>query len=141
MKVLGTFGDILFQGMKLREKRLEVTAGNIANASTPNYVPFKLSFEEEFQKALGEVKERIELKITDKKHISLNPKLEINSLQEKIKPEPKYRAPVGMDRNLVDLEEEISTMVKDSLVYKTLSQFFAKEAYIVKYVLDESGKV
>ncbi|GAB6076206.1 flagellar basal body rod protein FlgB [Desulfurobacterium crinifex] len=141
MKVLGVLGDALVEGMKLREKRMEVVAGNIANASTPNFTPFKLSFEKEFQKALGELQEEINLKTTSQKHIKEPPDVEIKDLSKKISPEPKYRAPIGMDKNLVDLEEEYGIMVKDSLLYKTLSQLFAKEVYINKYVLDEAGKV
>jgi flagellar basal-body rod protein FlgB len=141
MKILGVFGDAVVEGMKLREKRMEVVAGNIANASTPNFIPFKLSFEEEFQRALGEVQEEIKLKTSSKKHIKEPADIEINGLSERVSPEPKYRAPIGMDKNLVDLEEEYGIMVKDSLTYKTLSQLFAKEVYLDKYVLDEAGKV
>ncbi len=141
MKVLGVLGDVLVEGMKLREKRMEVVAGNIANASTPNFIPFKLSFEKEFQKALGEIQEEINLKTTTQKHIEEPPNIEIKDLSKKISPEPKYRAPIGMDKNLVDIEEEYGIMVKDSLLYKTLSQLFAKEVYLNKYVLDEGGKV
>ena len=141
MKVLGALGDALVEGMKLREKRMEVVAGNIANASTPNFIPFKLSFERKFQEALGELQEEINLKTTSQKHIEESPDVEIKDLSRKISPEPKYRAPIGMDKNLVDIEEEYGIMVKDSLIYKTLSQLFAKEVYLNKYVLDEAGKV
>jgi len=141
MKVLGVLGDAIVEGMKLREKRMEVATGNIANASTPNFIPFKLSFEKEFQKALGELQEEINLKTTSQKHIEEPVDIEIKDLSRKVSPTPKYRAPIGMDKNLVDLEEEYGIMVKDSLLYKTLSQLFAKEVYLNKYVLDEAGKV
>ena len=141
MKVLGVLGDAIVEGMKLREKRMDVATGNIANASTPNFIPFKLSFEKEFQKALGELQEEIDLKITSQRHIKEPVDIEIKDLSRKVSPAPKYRAPIGMDKNLVDLEEEYGIMVKDSLVYKTLSQLFAKEVYLNKYVLDEAGKV
>jgi len=141
LKVLGLFGDILVEGMKLREKRIEVVAGNIANASTPNFVPFELSFEKEFQRAVFELQDEIELKVTSKRHIREPEEMAIRELSKKVNPKPKYRAPIGMDRNLVDLEEEYGIMVKDSLIYRTLSQIFAKEVYLNKYVLDEAGKV
>jgi len=141
MEVLGLLGDVLVEGMKLREKRIEVVAGNIANASTPNFVPFKLSFEEEFQRTLFGFTDEVKLKTTSCNHIKESVRKEIRGLSQRISPQPKIRAPIGMDRNLVDLEEEYGIMVKDASVYKTLSQLFAKEVYLTKYVLDEAGKV
>lgn len=141
MEVLGLLGDVLVEGMKLREKRIEVVAGNIANASTPNFVPFKLSFEEEFQRTLFGFTDEVKLKTTSCNHIKESVRKEIRGLSRRISPQPKIRAPIGMDRNLVDLEEEYGIMVKDASVYKTLSQLFAKEVYLTKYVLDEAGKV
>ena len=141
MEILGLLGDVLFEGMRLREKRLEVVAGNIANASTPNFTPFEFSFEKEFQRAILGLREEIDLKTTSNRHMKESSETEIKGLSQRLFPQPKYRAPIGMDRNLVDLEEEYSIMVKDSLIYKTLSQLFAKEVYLNKYVLDETGKV
>lgn len=138
MDLLGKVGEVLYKGLKLREKRIETVSSNIANASTPNYIPKKLNFEEEFQKIVNNKKD-FDLKTTDSRHFKINPYTNLKNFD--VEPENKYRAPIGMDRNMVDLEEEYNILVKDGLTYKAISQILAKKALGLKTLIDELGKV
>lgn len=138
MDLLGKVGEVLYKGLKFREKRIEVVSGNIANSSTPNYIPKKLYFEDEFQKIVNKSKD-FDLKSTDNRHFTIYEKTDIKSFD--VEPEDKYRAPIGMNKNMVDLEEEYNILVKDGLAYKAISQILAKKALGMRLLIDELGKV
>ena len=138
MDLLGKVGEVLYKGLKLREKRIEVVSGNIANVSTPNYIPKKLHFEEEFQKIVNKNKD-FDLRATDNRHFTIHKKTNIKNFD--VEPEDKYRAPISMNKNMVDLEEEYNILVKDGLAYKAISQILAKKALGTRLLIDELGKV
>jgi flagellar basal-body rod protein FlgB len=80
----------------LQARRLEVIAGNIANASTPNY----RARDVDFRQALREAGDDMRLAVTDPKHIESPEQLTQDALQ--------YRVPLApaRDGNTVETHVE-----------------------------------
>ncbi|BAF69735.1 flagellar basal body rod protein FlgB [Nitratiruptor sp. SB155-2] len=94
-------------------ERSKVIQGNIANADTPNFKPKELVFEQE-------LKNRMELKKTDPKHI--DPQMQKGEFKE-----VELGQIRGYDNNRVDIQEELAKLAESSIMYKSLSETLKKE--------------
>ncbi len=103
-------------------QRVKVIQGNIANADTPFYQPVDIKFEKV-------VKQQINLKKTDPKHIDPFPEIKVNIKQIKLK---NF---TGYDQNRVNVEEELAKLAESSIMYKTLLESMKKEMAKLKYAI------
>ncbi len=121
-----TFG-YLRVAMDITQLRQNVIASNIANADTPGYrekyVPFK--------DVLSEIMcgKKLELKVTDPRHIRDNGSCDLGALVRFGKGEYLSRN----DRNNVKLDEEMYRLAKNTILYNTLVGF---ERYKIREYLD-----
>lgn len=101
--------------MDVQMKRQELHAQNIANAETPGYKRKYVAFEEYFQ----ESKMKLKLNQTNEKHF---PKLTKTITAKEI---TQKNTNLTNDKNNVDIDMEMTEMVKDALRYQTLSRLMS----------------
>lgn len=123
---------ILEKSLDAAWTRNEVISNNIANVDTPNFKRSTVSFEDELNKAMDS--NTLDLKTTDKRHISLNNDLEIKVSQDQTS--LQYR----LDGNNVDIESEMAESAKNNIRYNTLVQKVSDEYKKLKYVISEGKR-
>lgn len=127
--------DVVEKVLDLRLERQNVVMSNIANVSTPHYKERKLAFEEDLQKALN-LDGRGRMTKTDPRHLPFD--LDVNGFQGKSLTAFKPRMVYGED--VVDLDKEMATMAKNSMMYNALSDIEAKNFTNLASVIQDGGK-
>lgn len=120
----GLFGSHIHITAKVLDLRLErqnVVTGNIANQNTPNYRPRRLEFEEKMQDALA-LDQRGKMTRTQESHLPAA--FDANSFEGNNWKEFHAKQVYGEDS--VDIDKEMSTMAKNSMMYNALSQVIKK---------------
>ena len=102
--------------LKIRSRRNDILASNIANAATPNFKARDLNFDHEIRKVDGSGP----LKTTDGKHFKIAVKNPHQSIF--------YRQPINpsMDGNTVELSVEQLEFSENSVRYQTSLEFLNK---------------
>ena len=113
----------------LLEKMLDVSsvkhkviANNIANVNTPGYKKMEVSFSDQLEKALNES--------AMNKFDTLQPKIVIS------KEDTSETA--RNDGNNVDMDKEVSSLVKNTLTYSIYTQLLAKKYEGIKSAIEGS---
>ncbi|HHT9111935.1 MAG: flagellar basal body rod protein FlgB [Planctomycetes bacterium] len=113
----------------LLEKMLDVSsvkhkviANNIANVNTPGYKKMDVSFADQLEKALNES--------SVNKFDALQPKIVISK--------EDTGETVRNDGNNVDMDKEVSSLVKNTLSYNIYTQLMAKKIELVKSAIENS---
>jgi len=136
MSNLGIFDrtvSLLEKTLDLRQQKQDVLASNIANADTPGYAPARLEFEERLKQAL---------KSPDSSVSTLRPGFfpignnGLAGVQGKIVRQTA-QSQIG-DRNGVDLEQEMTELAENQILYETATQLVSKKLGLLKYVV-QSG--
>ncbi len=122
--------------MKLREINQEVISSNIANINTPNYRCKKIDFRKEIERILTDRDFKINLKITNSRHI--RDEVKNSSISPKI--EECDTPVIGNDKNNVDLDREMAKLAKNQLLYNAYVQLFAKRIKMLKDAIIQGGK-
>jgi flagellar basal-body rod protein FlgB len=128
MQVDGIFSKtvgILGKSIDLRAKNQNLISSNIANAETPNYVPKALEFESELQGALkgGGMGEPSPANV---RHLPLKGvSSRIQSVTGRIIETPA-KSP-GKDGNSVELENEMSRMTENQIMYNASVQLLTRQ--------------
>jgi flagellar basal-body rod protein FlgB len=128
MPVAGIFNttiELLGKNIDLRARNQNLISSNIANAETPNYVPKSLEFEQELQGALkGRAKGTGA--ITNPHHIPLKgAAARIQSVNGQVVETPA-KTP-GKDGNAVELENEMSRMAENQIMYNASVQILSHQ--------------
>ena len=105
--------ELYSNALRIRNRKNEILASNIANAATPNYKARDVDFEVELARVLSVGP----LKTSNKGHISLASK----NLPGKV----QYRDPLtpSMDGNTVELSVEQMEFAENSVRYQTTLNF------------------
>ena len=113
----------------LLEKMLDVSsvkhkviANNIANVNTPGYKKMEVSFADQLEKAVNES--------SMNKFDTLQPKIVISKEDSS--------ETVRNDGNNVDMDKEVSSLVKNTLTYSIYTQLLAKKYEVVKSAIEGS---
>lgn len=107
--------DTLKTALDVQMKRQEIHAQNIANAETPGYKRKYIAFEEYLQ----ESKMKLQMARTSEKHLPSSIKT-ITAKQVTVK-----NTTLTNDKNNVDIDMEMTEMVKDALRYQVLSRLMS----------------
>ncbi|WP_241241326.1 flagellar basal body rod protein FlgB [Fervidobacterium sp. 2310opik-2] len=107
--------DTLKTALDVQMKRQEIHAQNIANAETPGYKRKYIAFEEYLQ----ESKMKLQIARTSEKHLPSSIKT-ITAKQVTVK-----NTTLTNDKNNVDIDMEMTEMVKDALRYQVLSRLMS----------------
>ncbi len=116
--------------LKLRSLKHNLIASNIANVDTPGYRRQDISFEKVMQVYLMQEKM---LKTTHPKHRPFRTR-NLNELLAVYQPKD-----LGTPNN-VSLEEEMTAMVENQLLYEATVQALVKEIERLKEIITEGGR-
>ncbi|SDB12223.1 flagellar basal-body rod protein FlgB [Desulfonatronum thiosulfatophilum] len=132
------FGSHIHLQAKVLDMRLErqnVVAGNLANIKTPGYKARSLEFEEDLQRALG-LDARGKMTRTNASHMPAE--FDAKNFSADFIKDLKPRVTQGEDA--VDLDKEMTTMAKNTLLYNTLITTLQKNFEGLKTVITEGGR-
>lgn len=133
--LFNTTVEVLGKSIDMRTKSQNIISSNIANAETPNYVPKALSFESELQGAL-KGRQRGSGPVTNDRHIPLKGAGgRIQSVSGQVTESPA-KTP-GRDGNAVEIENEMSRMMENQIMYNASVQMLAKKFEGLKIALRE----
>lgn len=117
------------KNMNLLEKMLDISAikhkviaNNIANINTPGYKKMDVNFAEQLEKVLKDT--------SVNKFDNLQPKIVISK--------EETNETVRNDGNNVDMDKEISSLVRNTLSYNIYTQLMAKKVEMVKFAIENS---
>lgn len=130
MQIDGIFNstvNLLGKSIDLRAKNQNLIASNIANAETPNFVPKTLAFEQELQ---GAIKNRQSVQQSSSapnpRHIPIKGGgFTLQSVSGKVIETPA-KTP-GKDGNAVELEDEMSKMAENQVMFNASVQMLSKQ--------------
>jgi len=111
------------------QRRQEAIAANLANLNTKNYKANRVSFEGELKKALGDAKKSNDVDKTRHK---------IDQIEPKIVKDRSSR--MNNDGNNVDLDQEMSLMAANQIIYQTLIQQLNQKYQTMSYVIHEGRR-
>jgi flagellar basal-body rod protein FlgB len=118
--------------MKFREMRQELISSNIANAETPGYKAKRLDFEDALARAL-DVDGQMTMQMGDEKHFNVG-NGGFSNLQPEIYDDPN--GIVTESGNTVNVEEEMSKMAENKVMYEALVQLMNKKLGLMKYAIN-----
>jgi len=133
--IFSTTVELLGKHIDLRARNQNLIASNLANVETPNYVPKSLVFEDELQGALkGGVKGTPA--ITNSRHLPLKGAgNRLQSVTGRVVETPA-KTP-GKDGNAVEIENEMSRLMENQIMYNASVQILAKKFEGIKTALRE----
>ena len=130
--------DTLSRSLNLRSRNHEMILNNVANADTPKYKPFALNVEEALRK--NQTYERqTTMERTDDQHLA-GRKMTSN---EPFKNDRSSNDDVLLfrgDQNGVNIDEEMTALAKNSLLYKASAQMVASKFKGLKNVIKGGSK-
>lgn len=111
--------------------RNEVTANNIANASTPDFKRSEVVFEEQLRQLGVEQKQPTPLRVTDPRHI------QVGRSQREFRPETHQLNDVSYrnDDNNVDIDVETAKMIKNKLYYDAMGNSMTQEIRLLRMAI------
>lgn len=122
--IFDTTVQLLGKSIDLRVKNQSLISSNIANAETPNYVPKSLAFEDELQGALKGTQKGTPA-VTNPRHIPLKgTKDRLQSVTGRVLETPATTP--GKDGNAVELENEMTKMSENQIMYNASVQILSK---------------
>lgn len=144
MPVDGLFSatiEVLGKSIDLRTRNQNLIASNIANVETPGYTPKTLQFEQELQQAVKKTPQRGRGSagrgaVTHPSHIPLKgADVSIQQVRGSVVETPS-KTP-GRDGNSVEVENEMSKMMQNQVLFSASAQLLAKKFEGLKSALRE----
>jgi len=130
-KLFGGTIDILGAGLDGLSQRQRAHAENVANADTPKYKRFEVSYEAKLQAAVSGGQEA-PLSLTHPGHLSLGPQ----GLSQ-FRPELKRveDSTLRNDGNNVDIDVEMTRLAQTSLTYNAVAELMKRKMIGLKEVI------
>jgi flagellar basal-body rod protein FlgB len=135
MPIEGLFNttiDLLGKNIDLRTRNQNLITSNLANAETPGYTPKSLEFEQELRSAVKNSSERMNhsstsSSVTNPAHIPLRGSSagKIGDVTGRVIETPA-KTP-GRDGNSVELENEMSKMMQNQVLFNASVQLLSKK--------------
>lgn len=144
MPVDGLFSttiEVLGKSIDLRTRNQNLIASNIANVETPGYTPKTLQFEQELRHAVKKTPQRGSADagrgaVTHPAHIPLKGAgVGVRQVQGSVVETPS-KSP-GRDGNSVEVENEMSKMMQNQVLFSASAQLLAKKFEGLKSALRE----
>lgn len=121
--------------MDLRLERQNLVSSNLANVTTPGYKPKRIEFEQELQSALN-LDGRGKMTKTNSMHAPAA--FSANSFEGDLVSNIQPRVVYGEDS--VDVDKEMVTMSKNSLMYDALTQVIKKNFQGMQKVISDGAR-
>lgn len=121
---------VLEESLNLRMQRHMVTLANVTNSMTPGYRALGFDFEKQLQSAIDN-SEQMNMKTTDPRHIK-NPGLSADGV---LKPDMyvKPTESIGNDGNTVDVDQEMTQMAANQIVYRATIEILNRQLGMLRY--------
>lgn len=139
MQIFDRTMEILQKGMDLRMINNRVISSNMANVDTPGYKAQKLDFEASIQAAIAKI-DAVDFAATsvdDLDAIARNA-LGIEEGVEAII-NPTGEAPISLDGNNVDMEQELGNLGKNTMLYELTARLLSAKLRQLRTILDNVG--
>jgi len=119
----------LKKGLDAGSLRQRVIADNIANINTPNFKKSTVVFETLLKKTLGQ--DSFKLVTSDPRHIGGAPPL------DQLRPEVELveRTTMRTDGNNVDIDEEMTSLAANSIMYQATARQLGDRFSLLTYVI------
>ena len=136
-KLFDNLIDTVGKSLDLRVKRENIISSNISNIDTPGYTPMDISFDDELKELLDKDKNNeVDIQATDKMHIT--DEINIDDIEGELFFDP--HASPNNDRNTVDLDQEMSKLSINSILYNAQVTVLNKKLALLKYAATDGGK-
>lgn len=139
-KLFGRSIDLVGKTLDLRLKKHSYIASNLANIDTPNYDVKDLQFQKILQKSLPDPSgSPLRMVSTNSLHI---PVKDVERAYQKAQKNVVYGV-YGRDetgRDIMDIDREMTKLVKNHLLYNITVQMLAKKLESLKYAITEGGR-
>ena len=129
-QIFGKSDAVLEESLNQRLKKHMVNAANITNAMTPGYRALGYDFEKQLQAAVGSGKE-LAMKTSDDRHIK-TPGMGADGV---LKPDMfvKPTESIGNDGNTVDVDEEMTEMAANQVLYRATVEIMNRNLAMLRY--------
>jgi flagellar basal-body rod protein FlgB len=138
MKVIGSqvfnrLDSVLEESLNQRLQRQNVIVSNLTNSITPGYRALGIEFEKQLQGAIGNSND-LRMKTSNKKHIKA-PGISADGV---LKPDlhVKPTESVGNDGNTVDVDQEMTELAMNQLVYRTTIELLNRNFAMLRYSIN-----
>jgi len=135
-KLFDNIINVTKKSLDLRVKRENIISASISNIDTPGYTPMDISFDEQLKELLNKDNEEVKIEKTDKMHIS--DELSIDQVEGELFFDPHVSP--NNDRNTVDLDQEMSKLSINSILYNAQVTVLNKKLAMLKYAATDGGK-
>lgn len=114
--------NMLEKMLNVSATKHKVIANNIANINTPGYKKLEVSFAEQLEKVIKDT--------SANKFDTFQPKIVVSK--------DDTNGTVRNDGNNVDMDKEVSALMKNTLSYSVYTQLLAKKMELVKSAIENS---
>ncbi|MEK7776578.1 MAG: flagellar basal body rod protein FlgB [Planctomycetota bacterium] len=115
--------NLLEKMLNVSTTKHKVIANNIANVNTPGYKRMEVSFEDQLSRAIQDA--------PVSKLVNLQPKIVVSKDKE-------GSGSIRNDGNNVNIDSEITSLVRNTLSYSIYTQLLGKKMDMVKSAIDNS---
>jgi flagellar basal-body rod protein FlgB len=131
--------DVMGKSLALRQGRHGMITTNLANQDTPGYRVRDVKFEKIMAEAVSGLEDRLGLEYTHVNHMP-NPGMDgaYRAAQRNVKFSIYGTDEKGQD--MVDIDQEMTKLSKNQLIYNATVQMLAKEFELLKYAISEGGR-
>jgi flagellar basal-body rod protein FlgB len=105
--------------------RHEITAHNIANATTPGFVPKRIEFAEQLRALANEALTSVDTRDFDARHASLKSQIRDGSLVE------------AKSDQLVEVDMEMANLTENVLYYRAILEGLSKRTDVLRMAIRE----
>lgn len=126
--------DLLQKGLNAAQLRQDTIANNIANVDTPGFKASHVEFEAYMKEALEGGGAGLEAKTTRDKHIPFHSQASPRDVEPAVIEESDTA--MRMDGNNVDMDAEMSSLVKNGVYYNVLAAKLNGELSRLKLAID-----
>lgn len=131
-KLFGGTTEVLHAGLTGLGQRQRALAENVANADTPHYKRFEVSYEAQLQAAVEGSGARSPLALTHQRHLGLGPQ-GVGEFR------PEWRraedSTLRNDGNNVDIDVEMTRLAQTSLTYSAVADLMKRKMMGLKDVI------
>jgi flagellar basal-body rod protein FlgB len=132
MRLDDTTLNSLATAIKFRKMRQNLISSNIANQETPGYKAKKLDFEDALARAI-DIDDQQSLKSNDDRHFNVGGG-GFSNLQPEVYEDSN--GIVSEDGNTVDVEDEMSKLVENEILYNAAVKLMNKKLALMKYAVN-----
>ena len=118
--------------LSLRRDRQTLLAGNLSNIDTPGYKAKDIDFKEELDRVTNTNSKQVKMRSTHSAHITLQ-----SDKMDDVTILNDASAPEGLDKNNINLEEEVSKLIENSSMFQVSTVLVSKKLALLRYSIND----